>query len=119
MFCGIQAGNSRTLKTTFFPFSPLPTRLPHLPNEIGKKKTFQMRLVQVKKLFYLTFQYLPYGLQVLPTLADRHRGKVKLVDRLGDGLQAGDGALVLPVGEHVPGKDSGAGQGKEYQDKPQ
>ena len=80
-----------------------------------------MRLVQVnnnKKLFYLTFQHLPHGLQVLPTLADSHRGKVKLVDRLGDGLQAGDGALVLPVSEHVPGEDGGASDGEDHQDQP-
>ena len=84
-------------------------RVKNLPNEIGPGE---------KILFYLTFQHLPHSLQVMPTLANGHRGKVKLVDRLGDGLQAGDGALALPVGEHVPGKDGGAGQGKEHQDKP-
>ena len=44
---------------------------------------------------------------VLSVLADGHRGKVELVHRFGNRLQAGDRPLLLPVVEDVAGKDGG------------
>ena len=55
---------------------------------------------------------------VLPVLADGHRGKVKLIHRFGNCLQACDGALAVPVGEDVGGKDDSACQGKDHQEQP-
>ena len=55
---------------------------------------------------------------VLAVLADGHRGKVELVHRFGNRLQAGDCPLLLPVEEDVACKDGCAGQSKNDQDQP-
>ena len=57
-------------------------------------------------------------MHVLPVLADGHRRKVELIHRFGNCLQACDGALALPVGEDVGGKDGGRYQGEDHQDQP-
>ena len=69
-------------------------------------------------ILLVLLQLLPDSLHVLAVLADGDQGKVELVHRFRNRLQAGDRPLILPVEEDVAGKDGGRHKTKDHQNRP-